>query len=95
MTSFYMLASLGLGLFAWILALVAIYRRHFGAFNWFSLSACGLSLLFQLMEIDHLANGLEDFSAIMDTIHAVTLAGWVLLGITMVLNGIALIRSGK
>lgn len=95
MTSFYMIGSLVLGLSAWILAIISVLRRRFGPLNLISVSACALSLLLQLMNVNYLANGLEDFSAIMDTIHAVVLAAWLMLSIAILLNGTALMRSRK
>ena len=95
MTSFYMIGSLVLGLFAWILAIISVLRRRFGALNLISVSACALSLLLQLMNVDHLANELEDFSAIMDTIPAVVLAACLMLSMAILLNGTAFMISRK
>lgn len=95
MTSFYMLASLSLGLLAWFLAIMCLSRHHFGPINLFSLSACALSLLLQLIEIDHLVNDLEDFSTIMDTIQPIILAGCVMLVVTFILNSIALVSTKR
>ena len=93
MTTFYALGSLGLGLLAWILAGVSLRRQSFGLCNLYSGAACALALLLQLMEIDHRANGLGDFSAIMDTVHVVVMAGWVLLVVTVALNGFAYLAA--
>lgn len=95
MTTFLHLTSLGLGLLAWALAITALIRRRFGGLNLTSLTACGLALLLQLAEADHLANGLEDISALMDTINAVVTAGAVLLAVTAVLNLMALLRTRR
>ena len=95
MTSFYMISSLVLGILAWILAIISVLHRRFGALNLISVSACALSLLLKLMNVDHLAYELDDFSAIMDTIPAVVLAAWLMLSISILLNGAAFMKSRK
>lgn len=95
MTIFHMMASLVLGLTAWGLAVAALRGRAVKALTGGSWLACGLALLFQLREIDYLANVKGDISAIMDTIPAVVLVGTVLLMGTAVLNLVVLFQTRK
>lgn len=93
MTTFYMASSLILGLLSWLLAFISVRRHNFGFLNLLSLAVCAISLLLQLMATDYLANGLEDLSAVMDTIHASTLSGWIMFIVSLVLNSIANINA--
>ncbi|KRG13623.1 hypothetical protein ACA29_08025 [Lederbergia galactosidilytica] len=101
--------SLILGLVAWILPLVALmlYKKEHNKWIIFpiaSLSACAVSLCFQIFYNDHLVKiedwsalmdthlvKIEDWSALMDTTDAVSSAAAALLIITILLNIITLI----
>ena len=83
------IGSLVLGLIAWILPVVNIFRSRNNN-NWVVLSmlsicACVISLYFQLLYNNYLVK-IEDWSAIMDTSGGVVVAGSVLLVITLFLN---------
>ncbi|OAK68462.1 hypothetical protein [Lederbergia galactosidilytica] len=87
--------SLILGLVAWILPLVALmlYKKEHNKWIIFpiaSLSACAVSLCFQIFYNDHLVK-IGDWSALMDTTDAVSSAAAALLIITILLNVITLI----
>ena len=88
-------ASLILGLIAWVLPVISLmkYRRTHNQ-NWItlsilSLSACAISLCFQLFYSYHLVK-IEDWAALMDTTGAVVFAATVLLLVTLLLNAITL-----
>ena len=87
--------SLVLGLIAWILPAVNLARhnkiscKRYAVFTVTSLSACAVSLRFQLFYNDHLVK-IEDWSALLDTSHAVALVSALLLVVTMILNVSAL-----
>lgn len=89
-------ASLALGLIAWILPVVNLMRhdkennRHWAAFSIISLGACAVSLYFQIYYNYHLVK-IEDWSALMDTTGAVVFASTVLLVVTILLNAITLV----
>lgn len=87
MISFLMLGSLILGLLAWILPIINLMGRRK---NWVillatSISACSISLLFQLLYAQHLVK-INDWSALMDTIDASVFASKTLLVVTILLN---------
>ncbi len=89
------LGSLLLGLIAWILPVVNLmrYKKHDHK-NWvvlsiMSISACAISLCFQIFYNNHLVK-IEDWSALMDTTDAVVFVSSVLLIVTILLNGITL-----
>ena len=90
------LGSLLLGLIAWILPVVNLVqhnkadRRNWMVFSVVSLSACAASLCMQLFYSAHLVT-IEDWSALMDTSHAVALVAALLLAVTIILNAIALV----
>jgi len=90
------LGSLVLGLIAWILPVVNLVqhnkadRRNWVVFSVVSLSACATSLCMQLFYSDHLVK-IEDWSALMDTSHAVALVATILLVVTIILNAITLV----
>ncbi len=90
------LGSLLLGLIAWILPVVNIMRykkdnhRNWVALSVMSISACAISLYFQIFYSYHLVK-IEDWSALMDTMGAVAFVSAVLLIITIILNAITLI----
>lgn len=88
--------SLVLGLIAWILPVVNLmrYKKHDDR-NWIvlsvmSISACAISLSFQIFYNYHLVK-IEDWSALMDTTGAVAFVSSVLLTVTIILNAITLI----
>ncbi|RHW34099.1 hypothetical protein D1B33_15005 [Lysinibacillus yapensis] len=90
------LGSLVLGLMAWILPVINLmsYKKHEYK-NWtillvLSLSACAISLMFQIFYHYHLVKS-EDWSALMDITGVVVLAAAVLLGFTIILNALTLI----
>ncbi|SCY56036.1 hypothetical protein [Alkaliphilus peptidifermentans] len=89
------LGSLVLGLIAWILPVINIMRYKHENRNWvtlsiLSISACAISLYFQLFYNFHLIK-IADWSALMDTMGAVTLVASVLLIVTIILNSFTLI----
>ena len=90
------LGSLLLGLLAWILPVVNLMRRKKQDYrNWvvlsiMSISACAISLCFQIFYNYHLVK-VEDWSALMDTAGAVSFVAAVLLIVTIILNAITLI----
>ncbi|MEC2072586.1 hypothetical protein [Alkalihalophilus marmarensis] len=83
--------SLVLGLTAWFLPSISIMRDkrkpndNWATYSIMSLSACAISLCFQLLYSYHLVR-IEDWSAIYDTAGGVAFAGVVLLVVTLVLN---------
>ena len=89
------LGSLVLGLIAWILPGVNLMwykkkvHKNWIAFSMISISACAISLCFQILYNYHLVR-IEDWSALMDTMGAVVLAASVLLIVTIILNAITL-----
>jgi hypothetical protein len=88
--------SLVLGLIAWILPVVnlMLYKkrdhRNWGVLSIMSISACAVSLYFQVVYGNYLVE-IEDWSALMDTRSAVVFVGAVLLIVTLLLNIITLI----
>ena len=86
-------ASLVLGLIAWILPVVNIMKYDTGGHkNWvtlsiLSISACAISLWFQILYNHHLVE-IQDWSALMDTTGTLVRISMFLLIITVVLNGI-------
>ena len=91
----YNIFSFLFGIIALFFPFVSIYRHSFGIINLISISACALSLQFQLVEVEYLINVVGDFSALMDTIHAVVVAGGTLLSFVILVNTIAFINSKK
>lgn len=86
------LLSLLLGLASWGFGLAAILKpgaRWLGALSFLS---CGLSLVLQLAEIRRRV-GLQDWSALLDTMDAVLPAAGILLCFTFLLNLIALLKT--
>lgn len=93
MTTFHMLGSLLLGLAAWVLPFAAVkVKERFFFCSSASLGCCILSLLLQLLEVKNRVN-LEDWSALMDTMHAVVLAAVVMIVVMLVCNLFALLRA--
>lgn len=86
--------SLVLGLLAWALPVLCLVQyRKFSlmkllAFTITSLSACAVSIVFQLSYNHHLVL-IEDWSALMDTSGAVVALAGLLLMVTIILNIIA------
>ncbi|WMI80502.1 hypothetical protein [Anaerotignum sp. MB30-C6] len=93
MSAFLNLGSLVLGVVSWIIPIVAVKqygKRHkVTYFSVYSFTACTMALVFQLFEIRHRVNT-GDFSAIMDTIGAITVVSVILIMVTVVLNSTAL-----
>lgn len=95
MTTVFNLGSLALGLAAWGLPFLAIGKKdRFGLCCLGSFGCCILSLLLQLFEVKNRVN-LEDWSALMDTMHAVTLAAVVMIVVMVVCNLFALLRAAR
>ena len=85
------LLSILLGLLAWGLPMVYLSRRkQKGLCCIASLSACILSLYFQIRELTRLVNK-PDLSAVLDTINAVYFCATVLVILTLILNLVAAI----
>ena len=88
--------SLVLGLIAWILPVVNLgrykkdYNKNWVALSITSISACAISLCFQVFYTYHLVKN-EDWSALMDTTGAIAFVAAVLLIVTILLNAINLI----
>ncbi|WP_318614901.1 hypothetical protein [Sporosarcina sp. YIM B06819] len=88
--------SLVLGLIAWILPVVSLMRyiqgghKNWAAFSVMSVSACAISLYFQIVYNHHLVT-IGDWSALMDTTGALVKVGAVLLIVTIVLNTATLV----
>lgn len=90
------LGSFVLGLIAWILPVVNLmrYKKH-DRRNWItlsiaSISACAISLCFQIFYNYHLVK-IKDWAALMDITDNVAFAAAVLLVITIILNAITLL----
>ncbi|MDP3387318.1 MAG: hypothetical protein Q8S24_08790 [Eubacteriales bacterium] len=83
--------SIALGLVAWILPIASLMRfKKQNNHNWailsiVSISACAISLFFQIIYNNHLVK-IEDWSALMDTTGAVVFVSGVLLVVTLLLN---------
>jgi amino acid transporter len=90
------LASFVLGLIAWILPVANLmrYKKHdrrkWVTLSILSISACAISLCFQIFYNYHLVK-IEDWSALMDTTDAVAFVAAVLLIVTIILNAITLL----
>lgn len=83
--------SLALGLIAWILPITSIIRndknkdKSLIVISTLSISACAVSLYFQICYNHHLVE-IEDWSALMDTTSSLVKVSRVLLIVTIVLN---------
>ena len=88
------IGSIILGVIACALACFAISRKQAHRYSVASFSFCALSLLLQFFEIGNRANS-GDFAAIADTIRAVIIAAVVLIGTTVALNVIAIVKEKK
>ena len=90
------LGSLVLGLIAWIFPVVNLIQhnkaphKNWVVFSVASVSACAISLCMQIFYTNHLVK-IEDWSALMDTSHAVALVATLLLVVTIILNVITLV----
>lgn len=95
--SYLNLGSLLLGLIAWILPIVNLVQhdkaahKNWAVFSTVSLSACSVSLFFQIVYQNHLSK-IEDWSAIMDTSGGLVFVSAVLIVGTIVLNVITLLK---
>lgn len=96
MISFLMLGSLILGLTAWIIPVVnlMVFKKHKNR-NWstastLSISACAISLCFQILYSHHLVK-IQDWAALLDTAGVSSFFSIVLLVVTITLNAITLI----
>ncbi|GAA0084970.1 hypothetical protein UT300007_14090 [Clostridium sp. CTA-7] len=89
-------ASFVLGLISWILPVVNLMRykkndnRNWGVLSTISLSACAISLFFQILYTNHLVN-IWDWTALMDITNSLVFVASVLIVITIILNAITLI----
>lgn len=89
------LASLVLGLIAWILPLVNLIQykskknKNWVILSMISMSACAISLCFQIFYNNHLIN-ISDWTALMDTTGSLVFIASVLLVVTIILNAITL-----
>ena len=88
------LGSLVLGLIAWILPSINISKYEKRSRNWItfsmvSLSACSVSLFFQIFSFYERVKA-EDWSALMDTISVIASVPAILLIGTILLNAITL-----
>ena len=95
MSAIFNLGSLILGLAAWGLPFLAIGKKdRFSICCLGSFGCCILSLLLQLFEVKNRVN-LEDWSALMDTMHAVVLAAVGMVVVMLVCNLIALLHTAR
>ena len=88
------IASLILGLIAWILPTINLLKHESPSRSWMTLtflsfSACSISLVFQIFSISEWVK-VNDWTALMDTIGAIMTASSILIIGTIVLNGITL-----
>ena len=83
---YFNLLSIGLGLLAWSLPVIYLWRKNRREFfTCGSLVCVVFSIYFQLREVLNRVR-MGDFAAIEDTIHAVVFAATVLIVVTLVLN---------
>ena len=97
MSMFCNVASILLGLLAWLLGYLALTRhsaRVSHVLTAGSFTSCTLALLLQFFEIGVRA-AINDFSAILDTMRAVIIAACVLVIVTAVLNIAAALKNRK
>ncbi len=98
MVGFLMLGSLFLGLIAWILPVVSIIRYKKcniinGLICLISLTACAVSLCFQIIYNYHLVKS-EEWSSLLDTSGGSVMASVILLIVTIILNIAVLFTYG-
>jgi hypothetical protein len=90
------LGSLVLGIIAWILPVAALmqYKKHHlwnrAVLSIMSISACAISLCFQMFNIKHLVE-IEDWTALLDTAGTIAFVAAVLVIVTIILNAIIMI----
>jgi ABC-type transport system involved in cytochrome c biogenesis permease subunit len=95
MTGLLNLGSLMCGLIAWILPVVNLIRykkhdhRNWVALSIISISACAISLCFQIFYNNHLVK-ISDWSALVDITVNVVFVAAVLVIVTIILNVITL-----
>ena len=98
MAGLFNLGSLILGLVAWILPITSLLRRSKltdrgrAVYLFLSLAACSISLLLQQYYNDYLVK-IEDWSAMMDTMKAVSIAATALVIVTIALNAMTLLMT--
>ncbi|WP_271396513.1 hypothetical protein [Salinicoccus roseus] len=94
------IGSLVLGLIAWILPIASLAKHNknnnktWVVFSIASISACVISLCFQILYNDYLVR-IEDWSALMDTSKGVVRLSFLLAIVTIVLNVITAIVYNK
>ncbi|MCA1063697.1 hypothetical protein QTG56_11280 [Rossellomorea sp. AcN35-11] len=83
--------SLVLGLMSLFLPIVNLMKenKHWVVLSMISISACGLSLCFQIFYTYHKVT-VEDWGALMDTMYAVASVSAILLIVTIILNAVTL-----
>lgn len=90
------IGSLLFGLVAWILPVIKLVQsnkttdRRWPTFSAASVISCAASLYMQILYTDHLVQ-IEDWSALLDTSHAVAWVSAVLLIVTIILNVVTLV----
>lgn len=95
MNMFFNFASIILGVSAWVLPCIVLFKKSTAipGFMCGSFGLCIASLCFQFMQIKYLIGA--DFSAIDDTIGFIVFAAITLSAITLILNVGVLIKSKK
>ncbi|MFJ5564000.1 hypothetical protein [Lysinibacillus xylanilyticus] len=94
------IGSLVLGLIAWILPIASLVMHNknnykkWVLFSIASISACVISLCFQILYNDYLVK-IEDWAALMDTSKGVVRLSFLLAVVTIVLNVITAIVYNK
>lgn len=92
------LGSLVLGLVAWILPIINLVKRNknekWALYSIVSVSACVISLFFQIVYNDHLVR-IGDWTALMDTSGAVVWLSLILTVVTILLNIITIVIYNK
>lgn len=84
------------GVIAWILPAYNLMRKNkanhkgWAALSIASVSACAVSLLLQLFEVNHRV-GKQDWSALMDTSKAIAAVAGLLLAVTIILNTVVVL----
>ena len=85
MTYFFHLGSIFLGLMAWGIPLAAIALKKKSNCCGLSFTCCCCALAFQIFEIKHMID-IGDYSAVMDTTKAISIAVIVLVTGTLIIN---------
>ncbi len=100
MMGWFNVGSFVLGLIAWILPIISLLRiknrdnKNWSFLSFVSISACAISLYFQLVYNNYLVK-IGDWAALMDTTEAIVFAAEVLVIVTLILNGITFIVYRK